>query len=418
MVWLPLGPKKHVPRRAKLQKNIYELGAKVCQKIKNQPTYLGFFLLDALVTIIFFPKYLYYLIRKEKIVAFDWGDGTYSDFYLPLFEKLDKSDLDIVFFFRFGHTNRLGMTIFKKGLPRIYGDFLDNKVVICASPSKYEKLPKTTRIQIFHGFGSFGSAKQKDYIERFDVLFLGTKFQWHQLRGQYKKIAKSKRIFCIGYPKIDKYISAKETDKSIDPDNITLFYGPTYHREISSIFEFLPAIVQMCQRNNYKLIIKLHPFLFHRHNYDESGGIDWPRRIYKYKKAYDNITFLREDKNNLGKYFGATDIFLTDVSGLGIEFVLTTSKPIVFLGNKLKVPLEDLRKGDVEKYKNYPEVYYRTKIGPIVAKPSGLEETVKKTIKQNDYKTEIEKFRKEWVFNLGTSADAAASKIKKIHYGQ
>ena len=395
--------------------DIYELIAKICKKIKNQPSYLGLLLLDILATIICFPKYLYYLIGRRKTVAFDWGDGTYSEFFLPLAEKLDKRGLRIIFFFRFGYANPSGLNILKKGLPRIYGDFLDNKVVICASSSKYEKLPKTVRIQIFHGLSSFGSVWQRDFIDYFDVLFLVTKFQWQQLQEGYKKIIEGKEIFKIGYPKIDRYISMEKEGKNTNFGDITLFYGPTYHAEISSIFEFLSPIVEICQRNSYRLVIKLHPFLYYKYNYNMSGGIDRSKKIYEYKKNYDDIVFLRGDKGNLGDYFRMANVFLTDVSGIGFEFVLTTAKAIIFLGDKLKVPLEDLRKGDIRKYSNYSEIYYRGKIGPVVREPQKLEKIVKETIVKDNYKTEREKFRQEYVFNLGTSTDVAVSKIKEIY---
>lgn len=400
--------------------NVYELTVKICKILKKQPIYLGLFLLYILTIIIYFPKYLYHLIRKQKIIAFDWGDGTYSDFYLPLFEKLDKSGLEILFFFRFGYANQYRMTTFKKGLPKVYGNFLDNKIVISATCSKYRKLSKTVRIQIFHGFGSFGSVWQRDFIDDFDILFLTTRCQWNELQTEeYKKIVEGKEVFRIGYPKIDKYVYKKdENDVRYNKKNITLFYGPTYHCEISSIFEFLPSIVEMCKRNRYKLIIKLHPFLYHKHSYYRSGGIDWSQKIYDYKENwYNDIIFLRRDRDNhnLGEYFRMTDVFLTDVSGIGFEFVLATSKPIIFLGQKLKVPLEDLRSGTVEKYKDYAEIYYRGRIGPIVKKPYQLEEVLKRTIEGNDYRIEIEKFRREFTFNLGVSADVAVSKIKKIY---
>lgn len=397
--------------------NIYELIVKVYKKIKNQPTYLATFLLDILVTIIYFPKYLYHLIRKQKIVAFDWGDGIYSSFYLPLSEKLESSDLNIIFFFCFGAMNYFELNIFRRGLPRIYADFLDNKIVICATASKYKKLPKTIRIQIFHGLASFGVVWQKAFIGYFDVLFLSTKFQWQQLQGEYKKIVAGKSVFKIGYPKIDKYVFAKEKEENKADNKITLFYGPTYHREISSIFEFLPIIIEICKRNKYKLIIKLHPFLYDKYNYDSSGGVNWFKKISEYKKAYQNIVFLGKNENAyaIDKYFRITNIFLTDVSGFGYEFVLATSKPIIFLGNKLKIPLDDLRKGNIKKYEKYPEIYYRRKIGPVVEKLNQLETTLKRIIERDGYKTEREKFRQEYIFNLGTSANVAVSKIKEIY---
>jgi len=118
-----------------------QLIAKIYKRIKAQPGYLGFFLLYIIIVIIYFPKYLYHLIRKQKIIAFDWGEGTYSDFYLPLFQKLEKIGLKTIFFFNFEHKNQFGLTIFRKGLPRIYGDLFSNKIILCATSSKYKKLP-------------------------------------------------------------------------------------------------------------------------------------------------------------------------------------------------------------------------------------------------------------------------------------
>lgn len=398
-----------------MKMNIRQSALKARTRIKNQPSFLFYLFLNVLAIAIYFPKYLYHLIKKQKIVAFDWADGLYSDFYMPLLEKLHNCNLEIIFFFCFGSANNYSKQIFEKGLPRFYERFLDNKIVISATTSAYKKLPKTVRVQIFHGTGSFGVGKQRNFIDLFDVLFLMTKFQWLQCtQGKYKKIAEGKKIFKVGWPKLDKYISLWEKRENHTDNKITLFYGPTYHCDISSIFEFLDEIVQTCQKNSYKLIVKLHPFLYYKRNYDYSGGIDWVKRIYAYKKSYNDIILLKSNESNLGKYFIMSNIFLTDVSNLGFEFVLSTSKPIIFLGTKLKIPLQDLRKGDIRKYKNYPEIYYRGRIGPIVKQPMQFEETVKAVIEEDYYKTAIEEFRREYLFNLGNATGAAVSLIKDM----
>lgn len=399
--------------------NVYILIKKVCKKIKNQPIYLIFFILEILSIIIYFPKYLYYLFKKKKIIAIDWCNGMYRDFYMPLYEILREEDsLEIIFFFNFRDRNYFDLSIFKKGMPVIYRDFLDNKIVICATTSKYAKLKNTVRIQIFHGLCSFGSVWNRPFIDNFDILFLVTKYQWYQCNNKgYKKLFKGKRIYKIGYPKIDKYIERENQTKNTKQKDLILFYGPTYHREISSIFKFLSVIVQLCKVNNYILIIKLHPLLYYKHNYCYSGCIDWERRINSYKKNYCKIILIKENDKNLSisKYFKMADIFLTDCSGIGFEYVLSTGKPIIFLGNKLKIPLEDLRKGNIRKYKKYPEIYYRGKIGPIVKKTQELEKVIKYLIEKDNCKAERAKFRKEYIFNLGMSTNIAISKIKEIH---
>lgn len=105
-----------------------------------------------------------------------------------MFEKLSKHGFEIVFFSSFGYVNRFGPTVLRNSLPRVYGDFLDNKIVLCVASSEYKKLCKTTRVQIFHGLGSFGALWQRNFIDPFDVLFIVTRFQWRQLEEEIKKM--------------------------------------------------------------------------------------------------------------------------------------------------------------------------------------------------------------------------------------
>ena len=172
--------------------------------------------------------------------------------------------------------------------------------------------------------------------------------------------------------------------------------------------------MEVCKKNNYRLIVKLHPFLCLKNNNEASGGIDWLGKIYEYQRYYGNIVIVR-GHDKLADYFRTADIFLTDVSGIGFEFVLSTGKPIIFLGTKLKVPLEDLRQGNTNKYRDCPEIYYRGKIGPVVIEPMKLETTIKQVIEKDGYKTERQRCRREFTFNLGSATDAAVSQIRKIY---
>ncbi len=335
--------------------------------------------------------------------------------YLPIIERLAQQGIQVIYFFNFGSTNCFNLSIFKNGLPKIYGNLLDNKIVVSATNSQYKKLKNTIRVQMFHGIGSFGVDINMDFIESYDVLFLQTRSQRQQLSNEYKDFVINKQIFNVGYPKVDNYILAQRAPLLPRKEKV-LFYGPTYHPEISSIFSFLDTIVNTCQAYGFKLLIKLHPFLLNKNIFDWSGGIDWVRRVAHYKKKYDQIVFIKQDigTRNLAKYFQMTNIFVTDVSGLGYEFVMATSKPIIFLGNKLKIPLNDLRDGNLAKYDKFPEIYYRGQIGPIIIDPQKFESTVKKILTKNDYKINIEKFREEYTYNLGNAAQVGTSRLLEL----
>jgi len=388
------------------------LSEKIIGKIRNQPGYIVLLPAEILLSIIYFPKYLYILLSGKTVIAFDWSDGMYASFYRPIIKELKKINIEAVLFFNFGNTNKFGSIILKSGLPRIYADLLPNKIILCAGSSEFRKMRKTIRVQMFHGFGSFGSLWQRNYIENFEVLFLVTKYQAEQLLKDFKDVGITKKIYKIGYPRLDNFMTYNYYKNQRRAKRAILFYGPTYHREISSVFEFLDPLVNLCEKNAYKLVIKLHPFLYHKHSYDESGLVDWKKEISEYCKKYKSILSIKDD--NLIKHFAEADIFLTDVSGIGYEFVLATGKPIIFLGNKLKVPLEDLRSGDLNKYSECSEIYYRGRIGPIVLNPIELEPQIKRLISKNEYKPTIDSFREDFIYNPGCGAVATCEAIKEI----
>ena len=389
---------------------------KLTRELKKIPTYLFFKSLTVITVLFYFPKLIYLLARQEKIIAFDWNDGLYGEMYFPLIEKLEQKEVNIVYFIDYGKVNHFGLKIINNSLPKLFGNLLDNKVVVSATKSKYKKLANTIRVQMFHGVGSFGVKFGMGFIEPFDVLFLQSASQRNQLETEYKDVMAEKKMYNVGYPKIDKFVTV-QNERPYPFKDVTLFYGPTYHLKISSIFSFLETIVTVCQTHNFKLIIKLHPFLLNKYNFDQSGGIDWRKKVSEYKAQYANITVVKYDEfnRNLLNSFQMTDIFITDCSALGYEFVLATSKPILFLGKKLKIPLVDLSKGSIEKYSKYPEVYYRGKIGPIIYQPNEFETAIKKMIKKNDYTNAIESFRKEYIYNLGRAAEVGASKLLELH---
>ena len=135
--------------------SINRIAIKLFRKLKNQPDYCFFVFFDIFAIIVYFPKFIYFLLKKQKMLCFAWGNGEYSDSFMPLIYKLEKDKLNIVPFFHFYAPCRYNMTVLKNGLPRIYADILDSKLVICAGSSKYKNLPNTIRIQIFHAPASF-----------------------------------------------------------------------------------------------------------------------------------------------------------------------------------------------------------------------------------------------------------------------
>jgi hypothetical protein len=352
-------------------------------------------------------------------VCFLYGDGTYIDFYINIYKRLleYRKNVNIIWLFTPGRglyfDNRIHKDIFIPA-PLIF--FIKNYVIITANVPQVWLSSSKKYFGIMHGFGSFGSVINVDHIHRFGKLFLATPYQYFQLtEGDYKGIFSKQNLVKGGYPKIDNFI--QPFPKSYECKNKAVFYGPTYHVDISSIFDYLIPLIEYTEKRNIKLFIKLHPFLYNKDIFEHSGKIDWVLKINEPKIENDHVTLLEKHTpfNEVVDYFKKSDYFITDNSGLGYEYSLITGRPTVWLGEKLKIPLEDLDSLNATKYSDFQEIKYRGIIGPIISDVDKLDLCLDKFSQEMDnYYSSIRKFRTDFTFNLGQAAPVAAQAILEL----
>lgn len=359
-------------------------------------------------------------------IVFDYKDGIYSDFYINIYRELknrpETSDKVIVAFSLNNPQWFLDERFEREDfVPESLLRFLDSFVLVAATivePKKLRENPHASKVQILHGFSSFGTAFGKEFVEGFARILLLSPFQRQQLEAkEFSQYISSERLVSVGLPKIDGPIEGvRNTPRSSKTRSI--FYGPTYHIDISSIFEFLDPLVEYATRNAIQLNIKLHPLLYKKYNYAFSGGIDWQKKFFQLSLEKPLVKLLRPNVafEEVRKLFLETDYFVTDTSGLGYEFALITGRPVVFLGTKLKIPLEDLRVGNPSKYQEAPEIKYRGVIGPIITSAETLEFELDAFLQRyDDYCKKVEDFRKTFTYNLGNAAPVAADAILELY---
>ena len=196
--------------------------------------------------------------RTRKNVAFSLKDPNYKPFFLPLLEVLiQRPDYHL---FSFG--SAIG------GVPR-YSRLLqpfikESLIILCADTFSFIKKANHKRVQMFHGFGSFGAIWGEVLLTDFDVIFLTGPYMKKQLsEPYYQKLISDDNKSCheVGYVKMDLFKDLHNLQNSK-----TIFYGPTYHVEFSSIFSWLETIFEVANTMQFDLIIKLHPYLLKKHN--------------------------------------------------------------------------------------------------------------------------------------------------------
>lgn len=373
-------------------------------------------------------RYIYYSIfyvnnylslrKKTNLIAIIYSPA-YANEIVNIYKELIKQQLDIVLLFgrNYKKDKRFNDNLF---CPLIFIKKLSIKVLLSDGGAK--RWPgKIETIAMFHGFASLNCGFQPSFIKHYKHIFLRlqyhkTQFSSDELPPEYK----NKKIYEIGNPLLDGDIYPINNPHKIKYQSF--LYAPTYHVEISSIFTFLEPIINFSQQHHIKLYIKLHQALYRKHDYPASGGVDWKKKIEELTRKNESINFIKNDIqfNELRKIFNKVDLLLTDTSAIAWEYNLITGKPVVFLGEKLKIPLEDLRAKKYEKYHKYPEVYYRyNKLGPTIDKIEDFEQTMLAFSKKFDsYNHSISEFRLHFTYHLGNVSKYAVKEIRNILKGQ
>jgi len=342
----------------------------------------------------------YLRLRKSfsphGIVAVSLIDPCYKHFFEPIVEALLNDNKYSVI--SFGNEMK-GLTVFSRYTHRVIKEPL---IILCVDAETYRKKKKQRRIQMFHGIASFGPVYGADHLENYETLFLQSPIMFDQLKEeQYKSIAEKNdvAIYKIGVPKVDGLLSEKST---VEKKEKTIFYGPTYHIKYSSIFKWYKTVLRVAKDLDLKLIIKLHPNLYLKNSHSCSGKVDWVKGLHEEADRI-GIKFIMLDSKisntRFKEAFIEADLMITDDSGIGREYVLATGKPIIFLDDKIKIPLG----ANKEDYLHYEEFKIRGRIGPVVFKEADLKQNVIDLLNKNIYTKEIEQYRKTFIYHLGNS---------------
>jgi hypothetical protein len=105
-----------------------------------------------------------------------------------------------------------------------------------------------------------------------------------------------------------------------------------------------------------------------------------------------------------------SDIMISDWSGAALEFAFGTERPVLFVDVPRKVNNPDYLEMDLVPL----EVSIRDQIGSTVTqdKLASIPETLRQLLRESHrYRSQIQELRREWVFNVGSSASVAAKAI-------
>jgi len=287
-------------------------------------------------------------LRRKKTIVFHCS-YTQISHIKPIIEFLFNSPQNDSFFIsilcppselRINRNNRLIKKIF------IFSEYASRFLLFCDMMISvdqgmiYPWIKCKYQICLFHGQPSKGNPYQ--YFNPYGpniLIFYGPLMRDYYLKEkslhpewpeiQYLEIGQplSDRLF-NNFP--DKVTACKSL--SIDPEKYTILYAPSF--EYCSSFAINGQnIINCLLSKNVNLIVKPHPAFYNNFIFKDTFNQnipnikDWAETVNKYAKI-KNCIFPSDNTLNMQTALAATDIMITDYSGVAFDGILLDKKMI------------------------------------------------------------------------------------------
>jgi len=373
-------------------------------------------------------KRLSELHSSEKyIVGINISFGFHFQHIRGIYNQLKKyPEIHVVFIVPFRNPTDPKTYLLMRKIPRediIPYSFLQSckELSLFFTPcnSNYVPLhPSTIKVIYAHGLAGWGNGKSTLGIENilnYDYVFTTGPAQEQVITGFLKKHQPSilPKLVPVGYSISDPFFTKfKEFDREgylknigLDPRKKTVIYAPSWGEESSGVSAGLKIISKLCISGRRNILVKLHSAqLFGRSRKKEfsvTGNIDWIQELDKFTQKFQCLRHII-DMGDFGHLYAA-DIMITDISGIGFEFLLL-GKPVIYI--------------DVPEYfkkygKDGPEYWART--GIIVHGIDKIEMAIEECEKNHQlYANERKKIISKLIYNPGTASERVAREISAI----
>lgn len=259
-------------------------------------------------------------------------------------------------------------------------------------------------IYLQHCLDSLNLTMREGCIDYYDVVFASNKSQ----REEFEAMEKSRNIenqvvVDAGYTLLDdlandyKVMAKKHKN---DKKEKTVLIAPSWQKD-NIVDSCLDKILDSLKEEDFNIIVRPHPQHV-RH---------MPERMEELKEKYSNnsnIEIQTDFSSNETIYLA--DAIITDWSSIAYEYAFSTLKPVLFINTPMKVMNPNYKDIDVEPL----NIALRDKIGQSVNLDDldSVRSRVNELLtKQDEYYAIIKKYRDEYAYNFGHSAEVSGEYI-------
>jgi YidC/Oxa1 family membrane protein insertase len=267
-------------------------------------------------------------------------------------------------------------------------------------------------IYIDHGLGSLNLTLRKGALDHYDTIFCYCKDYNEEIRATERVYGlPEKNLVNVGFGLLDMLIENYNSTKRPDNSKPQILIAPSWQKD--NILEYcldnkncLALLLDGLFAIEADIIIRPHPEFIKRF----PGKMRAVNEKYNEEINMGKLEIQTDFSSNSTVY--NSDLVITDWSSIALEFSLTTKKPSLFINTPMKVMNPQWREIDVEPM----DLWLRERIG-VSLDTNQLAET--KTVVQDllsrrdDYKSAIEAFMAENLYNIGNTAEVGGGYIIK-----
>jgi hypothetical protein len=260
-------------------------------------------------------------------------------------------------------------------------------------------------VYMFHSLISTHMADHADSFDHYDSILCAGPHQVAEIRKRESMHAlKPKQLIEHGYERLDQLIAERRDPPKIEsPQDVCVLLAPSWGDE---------TILNVCGLELVGVLLDagfrltLRPHFQTRWNTPEVLDA-----IIERHGGHPSFTLIEQ----MGESDSLFDshIMITDWSGAGMDYGMGLEKPVLYIDVPPKARNDTWPELDMEPF----ESFVREKIGAILD-PANLSDAprVIRELLQNpeQFRQQVQALRRDWVFNPGTSAVAAAVAIARI----
>ncbi len=365
-------------------------------------------------------KRLFGIVNKH-LVIYSEKSGFYKYFKGLIAELLARSNVIIHYV-----TNDPNDIIFEvaKSEPRIQPYYISLKktislmlklecdMVVMTTPDldkyylkKSEMKKDIEYVYIPHALMSMHMGMKEGSLDAFDTIFCAGEHIKREVEATEKVYGlPQKRLVEFGYPLVDDLIPLGEAERKTHKKEgrREILIAPTWNED-NILDSCLDEMLTKLLCDEYHITVRPHP------EYVKRFGNSMDAIVKRWQHCVgEGLTFELDFSSNKSTY--ASDLMITDWSGISFEFSFATKRPVLFVNTKMKVLNENWQKINCTPI----EITLRDEIGISIEKSdvANIDTVVKDMFaRSGEYEQRIDSALHKAVYNVGKSDPVGAKYI-------